>query len=61
MVEGSDLGILKLKFHLLYFEAMSDLKINFDESKFVVMDYTPTDQQQIVDNFNCRFSSLPIS
>lgn len=61
MVEGSDLGILKLKFHLLYFEAMSYLKINFDESKFVVMDYTPTDQQQIVDNFNCRFSSLPIS
>lgn len=61
MVEGSDLGILKLKFHLLYFEAMSDLKINFDESKFVVMGYPPMDQQQIVDNFNCRFSSLPIS
>jgi hypothetical protein len=36
MVEGSDLDIISIKFHLLFFEAMSGLKINFDKSEVAV-------------------------
>jgi hypothetical protein len=39
MFEGSDLDIQNIKFLLLYFEAMSGLKINFDKSEVVVFGY----------------------
>jgi hypothetical protein len=41
MFEGSDLDIRNTKFLLLCFEAMSGLKINFDESEVVVLGYPP--------------------
>lgn len=40
MVEGTDLDIVNLKFLLLYFEAMSGLKINFDKSEVVVLGFS---------------------
>jgi hypothetical protein len=40
MVEGSKLDIANLKFLLLFFEAMSSLKINFDKREVVVMGYS---------------------
>jgi hypothetical protein len=43
MVEGSDLDIINLKFLLLCFEAMSVLKINFDKSEVVVLEYSLED------------------
>jgi hypothetical protein len=32
-VEGSELGIINIKFLLVFFEAMSGLKITFDNSE----------------------------
>ncbi|KAE8807126.1 ABC transporter G family member 37 [Hordeum vulgare] len=61
MVEGSDLDIVNLKFLLLCFEAMSGLKINFDKTEVLVLDYSPVEKESIANNFNCRLPSFPIS
>ena len=44
MVGWSDLDIVNLKFLLLFFEAMSGLKINFDKSEVLVLGYPAEDQ-----------------
>ena len=61
MVEGSALDIVNLKFLLLYFEAMSGLKINFEKSEVIVLGYPAEEQQRITDNLNCRLASFPMT
>jgi hypothetical protein len=43
------------------FRGIPGLKINFDKSEVVVLGYSEAEQQRIVDNLNCRFSTFPIA
>ena len=53
-----DLGIADLKFLLLCFETMSELKINFNKSEVVVTGVDKVEQQQIANLLTCNISYL---
>lgn len=61
MVDASKLDIINLKFLLLCFKAMFGLKIKFEKTKVVVMDYPHEEQQRTAENLNCKLFLFPIS
>lgn len=61
MVEGSELGLINLKFLLMCCEAASSLKINFAKNEVVVMGYSAEKQMRIADGLNCKLFEFPIT
>ncbi|KAE8768584.1 ABC transporter G family member 37 [Hordeum vulgare] len=60
MVEGSSHDITHLKFHLLCFEEMFDLTINFAKSEVMVLGYSDEEKLSIANRLNYRVGTFPI-
>jgi hypothetical protein len=59
MIKDDDTQIANLKFLLMCFEDMSNLKINFHKSEVVVMGRSATRQQTVADYLNCKLGEFP--
>lgn len=58
MVEGSHLGIVNLKFLLLYFEEMSGLTNSFNKSEVMALGYSEEEKCSIANPLNCKLGSI---
>jgi hypothetical protein len=58
LTEPSTLGIANLKLLLLFFEDMLGLKINFDNIKVFVAEFTEREQRRVANMLNCKLGKL---
>jgi hypothetical protein len=61
LIELDDLAIANLKFILICFEILSDLKINFFKSKVIVTGVSQLEQARVARMINCKEGKFPMS